>query len=114
MGGPEGGDFRTADLPPWIARRGNNVVLTLHIQPAARRTGVVGRHGDRLKIAVSVPPADGRANAALIAFLAETLGLPKSGFTVLSGASSREKRVAVATERSPGAVAAALDPDAGQ
>jgi uncharacterized protein (TIGR00251 family) len=97
-----------------MTSHGNTIVLTLHIQPAARRTGVVGRHGDRLKIAVAAPPADGRANAALIAFLAETLALPKSSFALVSGASSREKRVAITTDRSLAVLAAALLPSGGQ
>ena len=110
MEGPKGGDFRTADLPPWIAPHTDGVVLTLHIQPGARRTAVVGRYGERLKIAVAVPPTDGRANTALIAFLADRIKLPRSSFRIVSGASAREKRIAVVTD-SPEFIATALDPE---
>jgi uncharacterized protein (TIGR00251 family) len=112
--GPKGGDFRTATLPPWIAPHTNGVVLTLHIQPGARRTAVVGRHGDRLKISVAVAPTDGRANAALIAFLAERIRVPRSRFTLVSGASAREKRIAVTTDIQPQLIARELDPHEGQ
>jgi uncharacterized protein len=61
-----------------------------------------------LKIAVASPPADGRANAALLAFLAERLALPKSALTLLSGAASREKRVAVSTSLRPSSLADSL------
>ncbi len=95
MGEEKGSDFRTVELPAWIEARSDGVVVALHVQPGARRTAVVGPHGDRLKIAVSSPPADGRANTALMEFLAEQLAVPKSCLRLLSGASSREKRVAI-------------------
>ncbi|MGZ8272756.1 MAG: DUF167 domain-containing protein [Burkholderiaceae bacterium] len=88
--------------------RPEGVVLALHVQPGARRTAVVGLHGDRLKIAIASPPADGRANATLLAFLAERLAVPRLALTLQSGASSREKRVAVATSLPPASIADAL------
>ncbi len=111
---PKGCDFRTAQLPAWLQARAGEVVLALHVQPGARRTAVVGAHGDRLKIAVASPPADGRANAALLEFLAHRLAVSKSSVTLLSGASSREKRVAVATPAAPLTVLAALTSGRGE
>jgi hypothetical protein len=61
-----------------------------------------------LKIAVASPPADGRANAALLEFLAERLALPKTALTLLSGTTSREKRVAVSTSLHPSSIAKSL------
>jgi uncharacterized protein (TIGR00251 family) len=110
VGKPKGEDFRTTALPVWMDRRPEGVVLALHLQPGARRTAVVGPHGARLKIAVASPPADGRANAALLEFLAERLAVPKGALTLLSGASSREKRVAVATPLPPASIADSLLP----
>ncbi|WP_341677550.1 DUF167 domain-containing protein [Niveibacterium sp. SC-1] len=72
-----------------------SAILTLHIQPGARRTGLAGLHGEALKIRLAAPPVDGKANQALLAFLAERLGVPRAQLTLLSGASSRAKRVAV-------------------
>lgn len=71
-------------------------VLILHVQPRAARTEVVGRHGDAIKIRIQAPPVDGAANEELLRFLAERLGIPRSGLRLLAGESSRRKRVAVA------------------
>ena len=114
MGVAKGSDFRTVGLPAWIEARSDAVVVALHVQPGARRTAVVGPHGNRLKVAVSTPPADGRANAALLEFLAELLAIPKSRLRLLSGASSREKRVAIEAPVEASTVAAALSPERGQ
>lgn len=72
-----------------------SAVLALHIQPGAKRTGIAGLHGDALKIRLAAPPVDGKANAALLAFVADALKLPKRAVTLESGASSRQKRVRV-------------------
>jgi uncharacterized protein (TIGR00251 family) len=104
----KGGDFRTAGPPPWLHARADGMVLALHVQPGAKRTAIVGVHGDRLKIAIASPPADGRANAALLEFLADRLRIARSGLALLSGAGSREKRVAVRSSLTLADVAAAL------
>ena len=114
MGVAKGNDFRTVGLPAWIEARSDGVVVALHVQPGARRTAIVGPHGDRLKVAVASPPADGRANTALMEFLAEQLAIPKSRLRLVSGASSREKRVAIDATLTASAVAAALAPTSGQ
>ncbi len=67
------------------------ITLTLHIQPGARKTEVAGRHGEALKIRLAAPPVDGKANEALLRFVAETLGLPKSAVSLKSGQTSRRK-----------------------
>jgi uncharacterized protein (TIGR00251 family) len=67
------------------------ITLTLHIQPGAKKTEFAGRHGDALKIRLAAPPVDGKANAALLKFVAETLRLPKSAVTLKSGQTSRRK-----------------------
>jgi uncharacterized protein (TIGR00251 family) len=110
VGVAKGSDFRTLGLPAWIEDRSDGVVVALHVQPGARRTAIVGPHGDRLKVAVPCPPAEGRANAALLEFLAERLAIPKSRLRLLSGASSREKRVAIDASIPASTVAAALSP----
>lgn len=70
-------------------------VLALHIQPGAKKTGIAGLHGDALKIRLAAPPVDGKANAALIEFLAKTCGVPRSAVELVSGETSRSKRVRI-------------------
>jgi uncharacterized protein (TIGR00251 family) len=72
-----------------------HVVIQVHVQPGAGRTAVVGRHGDALKVKVAAPPAEGRANDAVVALLAETLGVKPAAVSVVSGATSRSKRIRV-------------------
>ena len=68
-------------------------VISVHVQPKASRTQCAGLHGDAVKIRVAAPPADGAANEELCRFLARTCGLPVSGVEILSGTSSRQKRI---------------------
>jgi uncharacterized protein (TIGR00251 family) len=67
------------------------ITLTLHIQPGAKKTEFAGLHGDALKIRLAAPPVDGKANEALVKFIAETLKLPKSAVNLKSGQTSRRK-----------------------
>ena len=71
----------------------------VHVQPGAKGASVVGEHGDALKIRIDSPPIEGRANLALMAFLAERLGIPKSQLRLLSGDTSRRKRVLIEAVR---------------
>jgi uncharacterized protein len=73
-----------------------NALLAIHVQPRARRTEVVGRHGDAIKIRLKAPPVDGAANDELVRFLAERLGVPRAAVTIVSGQTGRAKRIAVA------------------
>ena len=75
----------------WLRQGERQTTLTLHIQPGAKKTEVVGMHGDALKIRLAAPPVDGKANAALIAFVADRLGLAKSAVSLKSGQTSRRK-----------------------
>jgi uncharacterized protein (TIGR00251 family) len=71
------------------------VTLAVRAQPGAKRTAIVGVYGEgdaeQLKIAVQAPPIEGRANEALILFLAETFQIPKRSVEVVNGESSRSK-----------------------
>lgn len=78
----------TAD---WLRESGGHTTLTLHIQPGAKKTEVAGLHGDALKIRLAAPPVDGKANAALLSFVAERLGIAKSSVSLKSGQTSRRK-----------------------
>ena len=68
----------------------------VRVQPRAKRNAIQGVLGEALRIALSTPPVDGRANAALIAFLAEILDIPRSRITIAAGEHARNKRICVA------------------
>jgi uncharacterized protein len=65
--------------------------LAVHVQPRASRNAILGWHGDALKIALTAPPVEGAANAALIAFVADAFGLKRQQISLLRGDSSRHK-----------------------
>lgn len=73
----------------------SGVTVAVRAQPGAKKTAIAGIYGEgtnaQLKIAVQAPPVEGRANEALIEFLAETFGLPKSAVTLVAGGLSRSK-----------------------
>jgi len=70
--------------------------LQLRVSPGAVRAGVVGRHGAAWKVRVAAAPEDGRANAAVVRLLADTLGLAVRDVEIVSGHGSRDKTVALA------------------
>ncbi len=80
----------------WLVADADGVMLRLHVQPGAKNTGVAGLHGEALKIRLAAAPVDGKANACLVAFLADRLGVAKAAVSLISGDSSRAKRVHVA------------------
>ena len=67
--------------------------LRLHVQPRASRTEIAGRHGGAIKVRLAAAPVDGAANEALVRFLAERLGVPRSAVRLESGAGGRAKVV---------------------
>jgi uncharacterized protein (TIGR00251 family) len=83
--------------------------LAVRVHPGARKNAVTGTHADELKIALTAPPVDGKANEALIAFLAETLRLPRARIAIIAGLTNRSKTLRI-TGKSATEVAAALFP----
>ena len=75
----------------------DGVTLAVRAQPGAKKTAIGGIYGEgagaQLKIAVHAPPLGGRANAVLIAFLAETFSVPRNAIEIVSGETSRSKAV---------------------
>ncbi len=82
-------------MSAWYRRNGEVITLTLHIQPGAKRTDVAGLHGDALKIRLAAPPIEGRANEALLKFIAESFGVPLRQVELKQGGQSRHKVVAI-------------------
>ena len=70
----------------------DGIVLPVRAQPNAKRTGVVGEYNGALKVAVTVPPEDGRANAALVEVLREALRLKRAQVELIAGQTGRDKR----------------------
>jgi uncharacterized protein len=78
---------------PFLTRQGDGCpYLTIYVQPRASRTGLCGIYGDSLKLAITAPPVEGKANKEVVAFLAALLKIPKKDITIVSGAQSRTKR----------------------
>ena len=86
---------------PWRREDGDGegatvaLVLTLHVQPGAKRTEVAGRHGDALKVRLAAPPVEGKANAELMRFLAEAFAVPRRAIVLIRGETARDKVVRV-------------------
>ena len=78
-----------------ITEAEGGVTFAVRVVPRASRNGIVGVHGDALKVRVTAPPVEGRANEALIAFLAKRLGVRKSQVDIVAGATSRRKMIRV-------------------
>ena len=86
----------TGARTPWLARTAGGWTIAVHVQPGAKRASVAGLHGERLKLRIAAPPIEGRANAAVIAFVAERLGVPRAQVSIARGERSRDKVIAVA------------------
>ena len=81
-------------MPEWLFEKSPfEIVLKIHVQPNAKATAWAGVFGDSLKLRLAAPPVDGKANAALVNFLSDFFAVPKSAITIISGESSRQKRV---------------------
>lgn len=74
-----------------LAAHREGCTLAVRVHPGAKRNAITGTHDGALKVSLTTPPTDGRANAALIAFLAEQLGIPRSHVEILTGPTSRSK-----------------------
>ena len=81
---------------PELTATGDGVLLAVHVQPGAGRTEVVGRYGHALKLRVAAPPERNRANDAVVQLVAKEFKLEPTAVTVVSGESSRTKRLLLA------------------
>jgi uncharacterized protein len=73
----------------------SGATFQVKVHPRAKKNAILGEVGDALKLALTAPPVEGRANEACIAFLAEALNVPRSSVTIAAGESSRNKVVRV-------------------
>jgi uncharacterized protein (TIGR00251 family) len=89
-------DFRHAFLT-MISVRDTPAGATFQVKvhPRAKKNAIVGEVGEALKLALTAPPVEGRANEACVAFFAEFLNVPRSSVTIAAGESSRNKVIRV-------------------
>ena len=80
----------------WIVPHADGVLLTLRIVPRASKNEVSGEMAGALKIRLQAPPVEGKANRALIDFLADVLDVSRNALDIVSGETGRNKRVFVA------------------
>jgi uncharacterized protein (TIGR00251 family) len=74
---------------------GESITFAVKIHPRARKNAIIGEIGDALKLSLTAPPIDGRANEACINFFAKLLKVPRSSVTIASGQTSRQKVIRV-------------------
>jgi hypothetical protein len=86
---------RSSELPCLHPLPDGSLLLRLHVQPRAAANGLAGLQGDMLKLRLTTPPVDGKANQAVIAYLAKLFHLPKSALAIKSGQQSRSKTVVI-------------------
>ncbi|WP_283107343.1 DUF167 family protein YggU [Shewanella sp. 10N.261.52.F9] len=72
-----------------------NLLLQLYIQPKASRDQIVGLHGEEIKIAITAPPVDGKANAHLTKYLSKAFKVPKGDIEIVKGQMGRHKQVRI-------------------
>ena len=94
-------------MDAWCRRTEQGWLIAVHAQPGAKKSAVAGPHGEALKIRIAAPPVEGKANAALTAFVARALGVPGRAVSIVNGETSREKLLLVAD---PGADPTRLTP----
>ncbi len=73
----------------------DRLVLSIRLQPRASRDEICGRYGDAIKIRITAPPVDGRANAHLIRFLASVFAVPQASVRIVSGTRGRNKKIEI-------------------
>ena len=81
----------------WCHRHAGILRMAVHVQPGARVSTVIGEIGDALKIRLHAPPVDGKANAALIAFVAGKLGIRQRDVRIVRGQTNRQKLLDIDT-----------------
>jgi uncharacterized protein (TIGR00251 family) len=83
-------------MADWYQWQGEKLLLSVRVQPRSSKDEIVGPHGsDSIKVRITAPPVDGKANAHLIKFLAKSFGVAKSQVELISGSTGRDKRLAI-------------------
>ena len=80
---------------PAIIQQQSDLLLNLYIQPKSSRDKIIGLHGNELKIAITAPPIDGKANSHLVKYLSKAFKVPKADVIILKGLQGRHKQIKV-------------------
>jgi uncharacterized protein (TIGR00251 family) len=83
------------DGSPWCRWDGEDLILELRVQPRASRDEIAGVHGGRLRVRLTAPPVDGKANERLRRLLGRAFGVGRTRVAIEAGAAGREKRVRI-------------------
>jgi len=84
-----------------IKESASGVTFAVKVHPRARKNAITGTVGDALKLALTAPPVEGKANQAVIEFFADLFAIPRSSVTIASGETSRNKIVRIAGVSKP-------------
>ncbi len=79
----------------WAVPTNEGVIVSVHVRPGAKKDATMGYFNGRLKVSLAAPPVDGKANERLVRWLSKKLGLSRSSVVLLSGQTSRDKRLLV-------------------
>lgn len=84
-------------LPSWASHDEERDIwiLQLHVQPGAARNALIGEHAGRLKLKIAAPAVDNKANACLVAYMAELAGIPRNRVELVRGDTSRQKTLKI-------------------
>jgi len=83
------------DVKVFSVERKGSLLLRVRVEPRASRPGIVGRHGDAIKVRLAAPPVEGKANAELLRILSKILGVSGTELSIASGLVSRSKSVRI-------------------
>lgn len=97
-------------MPGWFEWKGEELWLSLRIQPRASRDEITGPHGNALKVRITAPPVDGKANTHLIKYLAKAFGVSRTQVEMISGRTARDKQIRIRSPKQlPEGVAVQID-----
>lgn len=82
-------------MPVHYAWQGENLILHCHVQPKAAHDEIVGVHGDRLKLRITAPPVDGKANEHIVKWFSKLFKVSKSDIEILQGELGRQKTLRI-------------------
>ena len=83
----------------WYQWQGDDLILSVRVQPRASRDEIVGPHGEALKVRITAPPVEGKANTHLVKFLAAAFGVTRGSVELLGGDTGRSKRLRIRDPR---------------